>query len=271
VAVGRPGPRTLEAFARQGLGIRAVAPLTGSHRGNVFRATLADQTALRLRRFRDASAAARVCRCLQSAGNGTLPAVVGRAGCWLATVFVEGTPLSARHGAARRHVAEAAALLARIHASPRPRHASRPISTYSRAISLAAGRLARAGQLSAGVRQRLALLPRPARARAALTHGDFSPDNLIATTSGHLVVVDEERVGVRPLAYDLARAVCLWELDRRAERRFLEAYARAGGDATSFVSHRAFWIAAALATSALYRLRYRPSALPAVIAALRAF
>jgi aminoglycoside phosphotransferase (APT) family kinase protein len=113
-------------------------------------------------------------------------------------------------------------------------------------------------------------LPRPVRAPAALTHGDFSPDNLIVTTSGRLAVADEERVAVQPLAYDLARAVCLWQFDQPAECRFLAAYARAGGDVVSFIAHRDFWIAAALATSALYRLRYRPEALAPVIAALRA-
>jgi aminoglycoside phosphotransferase (APT) family kinase protein len=206
------------------------------------------------------------------AGRGTLPEALGLAGCWLATAFVEGRPIvDARTGgsaASRRWLEPAAALLARIHASRRPRHTSPSISAYSRTISLAAGRLVRAGHVTPDLVARLRALPTPARAPAALTHGDFSPDNLIVTASGQLAVVDEERVRVRPLAYDLARVVCLWALDVRAERRFLTAYERAGGDAGSFVAHRDFWIAAALSTSALYRLRYRPAALPPIVTAL---
>lgn len=270
MAVRRPGPRTRRTLARQGLVIRTVMPLAGSHRGHVLRATLLDGTEVRLRRYRDEAAAARVHQCLQLAGPGTLPVPLGRAGCWLATAFVEGHPIDARTGrsAASRWMTPAAALLARIHASRRPRHTAPPISEYSRAISLAAGRLVRGGHVTPDLVGRLRALPTPARAPAALTHGDFSPDNLIVTASGELAVVDEERVMVRPVAYDLARAVCLWALDLAAERRFLTAYGRAGGEAGSFVASRDFWIAAALSTSVLYRLRYRPAALPPVVAAL---
>lgn len=103
-----------------------------------------------------------------------------------------------------------------------------------------------------------------------MTHGDLSIANLVVTREGVVRAVDEERVAVRPLAYDLARAVCLWQMSRNDERRFLDIYERAGGDATPYRAYRMFWIASALSTSVLYRIRYRPSALPPVVRALRA-
>jgi aminoglycoside phosphotransferase (APT) family kinase protein len=237
----------------------------------VLLVTIDDGTPARLRRFPDAAAAARVEEALRCAADDVLPVPLARAGCWLATTFVAGRPIGGRNtsGTASRWLAEAAGLLARIHASPCPRHSPTAPATYARAISLAAGRLARAHRVQTAVARRLTALPRPAHPPVGLTHGDFSPSNLIVTPSRQLAVVDEERVAVRPVAYDVARVVCLWRLDRRAERRFLSAYATAGGKAASFLEHRAFWIAAALATSILYRLRHAPSALPPVVAAFR--
>ena len=63
----------------------------------------------------------------------------------------------------------------------------------------------------------------------AVTHGDICPENLIRTPDGALRPIDEERLALRPLAYDLARAVNRWPLDARLERAFLGGYVSAGG------------------------------------------
>jgi thiamine kinase-like enzyme len=132
-----------------------------------------------------------------------------------------------------------------------------------------AGRLVRRRLLDAAEATALTTLPRPATARMAVTHGDASPDNLVLTAAGGLLAIDEERVAVRPTAFDLARTVCRWPLDRDQERALLSAYARAGGDASQFRRHRLFWVATALSATAAYRMRYHPAALAPIAAHLR--
>ena len=143
------------------------------------------------------------------------------------------------------------------------------MSAYQRLVSLVTGRLVQRRRMSRADAAHLGALPRPALAQAALTHGDPAPENLVLTTSGQLRAIDEERVAVRPVAYDLARAICRWPLDVDEEAALLAAYAAAGGQAREFRQHRRFWIASALATSAAYRMHYRPEALGPIVAQLR--
>jgi aminoglycoside phosphotransferase (APT) family kinase protein len=198
--------------------------------------------------------------------------VVVRVGRRLVVEHVQGAVLDGRLREAtladrRRLVRATGRLLARLHGR---NHAGAPVSAYQRAVSLVTGRLVRRRQMSRADAARLAALSRPAQARAALTHGDPAPENLVLTASGRLRAIDEERVAVRPVAYDLARAICRWPLDAGEEAALLAAYAAAGGQAREFQLHRRFWIASALATSALYRMRYRPGALGPIVAQLRA-
>jgi aminoglycoside phosphotransferase (APT) family kinase protein len=263
-----PGARVLAALVRHGLQVRACRRLP-STRAVAWRLLLDDGRSVRLRRLPDSAAAARIDQCLRAATPGVLPASLGRVGCWLATEYVPGHPAAMKVGRARARAA-AARLMAAIHASPHPAHRPTALSVYLRAITLATGRLLRIGQLSRAQAARLREADRPRVSAAALTHGDLSLANLVVTGDGRIRAVDEERVAVRPLAYDLARAVCLWQASADEERRYLEAYERAGGDAAPYRAFRTFWIASALSTSVLYRMRYRPSALPPVVRAIRA-
>lgn len=262
-----PGPRVLAVLARQGLTVRTCRRLP-STRGATWRLLLSDGRTVRLRRLPDSAAAARIDECLRAATPGVLPASLGRSGRWLATEFVPGSPAGATTDRTRL-LAAAARLMAAIHRSTRPPHRPRAIAVYKRVITLATRRLLRTGQLSRDEAASIQRMARPRTSPAALTHGDLSVANLVVTRAGMVRAVDEERVAVRPLAYDLARAVCLWQMSRNEERRFLDIYVRAGADATPYRAFRMFWIASALSTSVLYRVRHRPSALPPVVRALR--
>jgi aminoglycoside phosphotransferase (APT) family kinase protein len=143
-----------------------------------------------------------------------------------------------------------------------------PARYRARLVTLAR-RLVRASLLEPCEGARLAELPAPRHARSGLTHGDICPENLIVTPSGPLRAIDEERLAVRPFAYDLARAVNRWPLDDGLERQFLSGYEDGGGDVPGFRRWRSFWIAAALATSAEYRLTRAPDTLGPILAALR--
>jgi aminoglycoside phosphotransferase (APT) family kinase protein len=161
-------------------------------------------------------------------------------------------------------------MLARLHAVPPPAVPVTPRSLYPRVVTLVVRRLVRQGRLPARAGTALLALTCPAAPRTGLTHGDACPENLVRTPSGRLRAIDEERVAVRPVAYDIARAICRWPLDAGEERAWLSGYAAGGGNTGEFLRDRAFWIAAALATSAAYRMRYRPTALGPIVRELRA-
>jgi hypothetical protein len=243
----------------------------GHGHSTTFRLDLADGGSAKMRVYGDQAAAARVERHLRGSSAGVLPAVLARVGRRLVVEHVQGAVLDARLRQAtlaerRRLVRATGRLLARLHDGD---YMSAPVSAYRRLVSLVTGRLVRRKQMSRSDAARLATLSRPAQARAALTHGDPAPENLVLTVSGRLRAIDEERVAVRPVAYDLARAICRWPLDDDEEAALLAAYAAAGGQAREFRQHRRFWIASALATSAVYRMRYRPGALGPIVAQLR--
>ncbi len=130
----------------------------------------------------------------------------------------------------------------------------RSLSAYPLVIARAARALLRRSLLDVDTSRQLIHLKAPARSRLALTHADICPDNLIQQSPSRFRLIDEERLAVRPIAFDLARAVARWPLDPAGEREFLGAYRAAGGDATGFLDDRTFWMAAAFSTSALYRL-----------------
>ena len=96
-----------------------------------------------------------------------------------------------------------------------------------------------------------------------MTHGDICPENLIRTPDGALRPIDEKRLALRPLAYDLARAV---HAAGAGISRRLSVWRWTPG---RILRYRAFWIAGALATSAEYRFN-QPARLRPILAALRA-
>ena len=250
--------------------VERVVALSGHGHSDTFRLDLAGGRRAKMRVYRDKVSAARVERQLRESSVGVLPEVLVRVGRRLIVEHVEGKVLDGFRASPverRRLVRATGRLLARLHGGPSG--VTVPVGLYQRVLSLAAGRFVRRRQMSRAEAARLATLSRPARARAGLTHGDPAPENLVLTASGRLRAIDEERVAVRPVAYDLARAICRWPLDAVEEAALLAAYSAAGGPAREFRQYRRFWIASALATSAVYRMRYRPNALGPIISQLR--
>lgn len=267
-------PRVRRALAARGLPVLRAVRLPGHGHAATFTLDLVDGRRLKARRYRSAADAARVERCIGTPGAHSLPRPVARIGRWLAVEFVEGTTLDrhlrdAPREARLRFVRAAGRMLARLHAVPSPAMPVTPRSRYPRVITLVVRRLARQGRLPARAGEALRTLSCPTAPQVGLTHGDACPENLVRTPSGRLRAIDEERVAVRPVAYDIARAICRWPLDAGEERAWLSGYAAGGGDTGEFLRHRAFWIAAALATSAAYRMRYRPGALGPIVKSLK--
>ncbi len=258
-----------------GLSVSRVTPLSRTGAARVFRLDLDDGRTVKGRIFPSTFWAARVERLLRAPGALSLPRPLTRAGPVLVLEFVEGTPLDewlpGRGRASERHAARRAGrLMARLH-SGRPLEDAAPTpGRYAARMRAVLAALTRRAALEPDVAHCLSALKVPARARTALTHGDICPENLIRTPSGDLRPIDEERLAVRPLAYDLARAVNRWPLDAALERALLDGYVAEGGEAGGFRKHRAFWLSAALATSAEYRLKQRPETLRPILEAMRA-
>ncbi len=108
----------------------------------------------------------------------------------------------------------------------------------------------------------------PGRAAAGLGHFDFCGENMVVDHSGQLRVFDNERVGVGPIGFDLARAWYRWGLPAKAWLVFTRAYA-----ATSVVdaplAHIDFWRVVVLVQSACLRLRVEGSRVSVPIDKLR--
>jgi thiamine kinase-like enzyme len=268
-------PRVPRTWTSLGLSVSRVTPLSRTGAARVFRLDLDDGRTVKGRIFPTAFWAARVQRLLETRRAHSLPRPMIRAGRVLVLEFVEGTPLDewlpGRGRASERHAARlAGGLIARLH-SGRPLPGAAPTAArYAARMRATLSALTRSAALERDVAERLSALATPTHARTALTHGDICPENLIRTKSGDLRPIDEERLAMRPLAYDLARAVNRWPLDASLERALLNGYSAEGGKAGGFRKHRVFWLSAALATSAEYRLKQRPETLRPILEAMRA-
>jgi len=94
----------------------------------------------------------------------------------------------------------------------------------------------------------------PGSASTGLVHTDFCGENMVVDGDGRLWVVDNERLGIGILAYDLARAWYRWALPDAAWERFRAAYADAA-PLRDALEQPGFWNIAAAVGSAVLRLR----------------
>lgn len=248
----------------------SLAPLSRRGASPAFRLEPAVGPDLKARVFASAALARRVERLLRVAP--ALPRPLFRQGAVLVTEFVVGAGvdrlLAASPHAAPDLAAAAGALLARLHACRGSGRAA-PVAFHASRLRRVLSRLVRLRLLDEADRRRLAALRVPSRAPVVLTHGDLCPENLVLTPGRRLRAIDEERLAMRPLGFELARTVARWPLDAALEARLLEGYGRAGGSPASYVAARAFWLGVVLATSIDYRLRVAPGTLGPALDALR--
>ena len=264
--------RLAAALSRRGLELRRMIQLPGHGHVRTFRLELSRGRQAKMRVYPTGRAAARVEQCLLAPVGLTLPRPLARVGRRLVVEYVAGTTLerqlTGRASATSRWAAATGRLLARLHGTRVPAVRASPLGVYTRLMTLTLSRLVERGALGRTAADALRALPPPAQQRLAITHGDACPENLVVTRAGRLRAIDEERVAVRPVGFDLARTICRWPLPPDEERRLLRAYRRAGGAAAGFAEARGFWLASALTSSAAYRLRHRPGAIRPVAAML---
>lgn len=188
--------------------------------------------------------------------------VILRHGRVLIEAWIDGKALAGVPGP--HHLATAGALLADLHA--RPRLGDRKllgVCSTANNHQLAQHRLrsvVAAGALDAEAAMRLErALERwdPLRDTVGLTHLDFCGENMVIDREGRLRVVDNERVRVDALGYDLARTWYRWALPAREWDAFCLAYTARLPFPSSLDSLR-FWKIAAVALSAELRLHACP-------------
>jgi aminoglycoside phosphotransferase (APT) family kinase protein len=252
----------------------AVTPLSRRGQSPAFHLELRSGRAWKARVFATPGAARHIERLLRAPTARDLPRPVGCHGRVLLTEFIEGRPvdhvIAARPRSEPALARQAGALLGRLHRGKAPSGPSLAVAFFRSALRRGLALLTNRALLDAEEARALAQLRAPGRAPLVLTHGDLCPENLVAARDGRLRAIDEERLAVRPPGFELARTITRWPLSPALETRLLEHYARAGGDAASFVAFRPFWLASALTTSIGYRLRVAPEAVGPALAALRA-
>jgi hypothetical protein len=250
------------AIARAALDVRRVENITTahfpSHRRATYRVELASGETIKARVVDDETTARRVFEMRRDLPDAFVPAFV-RDGCVLFERWIDGdllgdaTPPDAR-------IAEAAALLAGVHAVRRPNVGAAPghANTAARrnATERGLGRLTETGAIDARDAVRLADdLSRadPHDAATGLTHLDFCGENMLVDRAGRLRVFDNERVGVDHLGFDLARTWYRWALPPEGWTTFVRAYAP-DGPADASIPDFTFWAIVALVHSACLRL-----------------
>lgn len=257
-----PDPDVAAALSAEGLRATACSEISTlrplAARRRTYRLDLASGGTIKARRFEDAGVAGRLFAVRRDLPDTFVPALA-RHGPVLFEAWSEGELLGhARPSDAR--LREAGTLLAALHATPSAegRVALRLERTSSArdeaAHSLAA--VAGAGAIEAAeasVLDRILTRTDPGAAAVGLTHLDYCGENMLVDASGRLRVFDNERIGIGPLGYDLARTWYRWDLEPQAWRVFEAAYAARlpGSDAVRTLD---FWGIVAAARSAGVRL-----------------
>jgi Ser/Thr protein kinase RdoA (MazF antagonist) len=242
--------------ARQARRITTLAsPL---HRRTVYRIELVSGETIKARQLEDAATAVALCDLRRGLPPAFAP-VLARHRRVLLEPWIAGESLRDRAPRADE-LAAAGALLAALHATPvAPAAASATERVrYWRARTMERlDALVAPGTLDAGGRARLAAaLARldPGTAAIGLIHTDFCGENMVVDAAGALHVIDNERIGVDALGYDLARTWARWELGDADWARFAAAYDAAGGRPQVHAG-QLFWRLVAVAIAAAVRVQ----------------
>jgi Phosphotransferase enzyme family len=255
-----------------------VMPLSGvgypGYQPSAFRLRFADGRLLKGRRFGSTSQAATVEYVLQCLGHPGFPRVLARSGSALLTEWIAGQPL---------HLVDCTAQLLRqsgtlhgfMHTVPVPKESPyRPCTTlqpWHTALECNLAELAKAGVLERDEAVRafeLAMRFVPGNYAVGFIHSDFCAENLVRRPSGEVWVVDDETLKLDPYDYDLARTWYRWPMSPLQREAYLDGYHRYRSS-KDFLTHFPYWGIAALANSAVFRLRKQKDATSVPLRRLR--
>jgi thiamine kinase-like enzyme len=271
-------PEIAIALERAGLRARSVHALAriepaASGRA-VFRIELEAGRRIKARRLDDEATARRLFEIRAELPPAFAPALC-RHGRVLLEEWIEGEELAdVRPSDAQ--VSEAGTLLAQLHAretlAGAALHAWRSTQAWREQseqglASLVAG-AALDAQAARGIGAALARCD-PQRALVGLVHSDFCGENMLIDGAGRLRVIDNERLRVDALGFDVARSWYRWALPTPAWEIFTSSYAT-GMPFREPLENLGFWSVVVVVKSAVLRLRMDPGRAHVPLARLRA-
>jgi thiamine kinase-like enzyme len=256
-------PEVAAALDRAGRRIRAFCRLSKIHlpdaRRSVYRVDLESGHTIKVRCFEDEEIARRVFEIRCELPDGFARAFA-RYGAVLLEDWIEGESLE-NTPPSDAHLFEAAALLAELHAKKtvvgQPLHGLRSTAAWRNTAERCLREICAVGALDEPdallIRDALQRLD-PQRAIFGLAHTDFCGENMVVDRTGRLRVVDNERVGIDALGFDVARTWYRWALPGPAWERFRSVYA-ARAQLTEPLETVGFWGLVAVVHSAALRLQ----------------
>lgn len=243
----------------QAVGARPITTLTSPrHARAVYAIELTSGQTMKARRLEDEATARQLCALRRDLPPAFAP-VLACHGRVVLEAWVDGETLGGGPPG-DAILAAAGALLAALHATTvaagRTVRETRPTSEWRAHSAGYLAQIGRRGALDPRTLQRLAAaLARldPGTAIWGLVHTDFCGENMVVDAAGGLHVIDNERVSVDALGYDLGRTWARWQLDDAAWTRFVAAYTGAGGPPQALAA-LGFWRLAASVTAAAVRI-----------------
>ena len=256
-------PEIAIALDRAGLRARAFRRISRRRpvdaRRSVYRIDLEPGHTIKARLVPDEETARRlfeICRDLPDAFARTL----GCYGAVLLEDWIDGEELGDTPPS-DAHLVEAGSLLAHLHGTPivagRPVHDMRSTAAWREKTEAGLWQIVAAGEIdeqdASAIRGALEQLD-PGRAIFGLAHTDLCGENVVVDRAGRLRVVDNERVGIDALGFDVARTWYRWALPAPAWERLRSAYA-ARAPFTEPLETFDFWAIVAVVHSAAVRLQ----------------
>jgi thiamine kinase-like enzyme len=241
-------------------GIRDIAPITSlsarrSSRAS-FRIALEDGSVVKGRRLDSRFEAERLTRLSRHLCLPLIPAVIAQHGTAVIEPWTEGRSLI---DLSPTELQACGALLGSIHAARLLPSADADIAIAGRERQTRLAdnlrRLITWRRVNQGLHARVlaAAEPVPAAPAIGLIHGDFCADNLVRTTDGTIVAVDNETLRFEAFDYDLARSWYRWPMDGAQREAFLDGYG-SKRPTLDFQRHFSYWAICALVDSAVFRI-----------------
>jgi aminoglycoside phosphotransferase (APT) family kinase protein len=265
-AVTSPESDVSDALRDLGLEPRSFTPIGGFPRwrpGRVtYRVELASGGVVKVRRLTRPRATTRAAVLLRALDDPDLPAPLFASGRVTVEQWVDGVSLASVRPTAR-HVEAAADLLGRLHAHAAvPGHPFRRTGSVAPLLAKTGDRLdalQQDGLLTRAEERRLVAELRnglPDYSARGPVHGDLCAENLVVVPEGRVVSIDNERVRIDFLDYDLARTWVRWPMAAGMHARFERRYTRWGREVPAPPQAAAWRVCAAVKSA--FTLRGTP-------------
>jgi aminoglycoside phosphotransferase (APT) family kinase protein len=233
-----PEPDVVQALAALGLEPRSFAPIGGYPRwraGRVtYRVELTSGRVVKVRRVTRPGQPTQAAALVRALADPDLPAPLVITGLVMIEDWVDGVPL-AEIRVSGREIDAAADLLGRLHARTSiPGRRFRRVGPVGPLLTTTLDRidaLTERGALTRTEARRLVSEVRrglPERGARGPVHGDLCAENLVLASDGRVVSIDNERVRIDFLDFDLARTWTRWPMPERWRARFERRYAEWG-------------------------------------------